>query len=208
MNTVIITNAVHTFKRDCVYTAEQRLDQLVTYTIPSIHKYINNPFIILVENSVVSQEEEKVLHSLCNLYINTGEHCTNMVECTGSRELYGLNTALANIPENTAWVYKISGRYNYTDIFKTLQLHSFKINFHTAYIHGKTEYNPTSWAIPQCMLKIFKSGMNHTFEYISLPNHSHLLVPTLAQMFPSSLVNPLNYLGVHCPVQGGEIYDL
>lgn len=131
MNVVIITsvcnipNLPFTYsKTRSVFTHKQRYEQLKK-TIQSIKQHIPNFYIILVEYSNFTDEQTNYLNSVCNTLINPKRNteCDGYVysKYKGLGELYQTRLALHYIHKNNIDVinmFKISGRYHYSDEFK------------------------------------------------------------------------------------------
>lgn len=153
LNCVIVGSAIHSVENS-IYSHKERLDQLIQYTIPSIKKYILNPYIIIIEDSNICKEYEDEIRNNCNQYINVSNETKNMLPLKGYRETYAINKGLNFIKDNISldnieWIFKLGGRYSWNEIFETnLNNGSFvqgKMNF---LCHmPQCEYETASFAI-------------------------------------------------------------
>ena len=129
-NVVLITSKIYvsnnkfsyTNKRS-IYTKEERYEQTIN-TINSIKKYIPNVFIVLIDNSIFTENEKDALINNTNIFINHNDkildYYTNSNEIKALAELCQIKYALNlinnyNIKFNN--FFKITGRYIVNDKF-------------------------------------------------------------------------------------------
>lgn len=60
INLVVITSVIHNY-HPSIYSAQERLEQLINQTIKSIKEKIPNPYIVVLEGSHLSEEQKNVL---------------------------------------------------------------------------------------------------------------------------------------------------
>lgn len=121
INLVVITSAINPFDIS-MYSSEERIDQLVNKTIPSIRKKIPNSHIVVIEGSVLSKEQILKLK-------NTKIENLLYTDVKDLKKSYGelillLNFFTSNVFINLTkekhinTINKISGRYWFTDKFE------------------------------------------------------------------------------------------
>lgn len=118
INLVVVTSVVHPYLPS-KYTANERFEQLISLTIPSIKKKIPNHYIVVVEGSSLSKEQ-------INFLKNQGINDLLFVDIKNYEKSYGELSLLVKYFQSTFFknllknkniltVNKISGRYFLTD---------------------------------------------------------------------------------------------
>jgi hypothetical protein len=156
MNTVIVPNAVHTIEIGTKYSSEERLKQTIEFTIPCIKNKLGpNTFIIIVEDSNVTEEEELILKANCNVYINVHAITNNLPKCKGTRETLAIIEALNHIPPETEWLFKLGGRYSWNEDFDLNNFPVGKMTF-KYFNFPQNEFETATFAIYKDCIALFK----------------------------------------------------
>jgi hypothetical protein len=130
MNVVIVTSKIITSTNKLsycdhrsIYSSEQRWNDTLL-TITSIRKHIPDSFIIFVDNSKLSDEQNAYLKNNVNEFININDELYKFYtdECIykACGELYQISIALRFIKNKAIRVknlFKITGRYVFNDHF-------------------------------------------------------------------------------------------
>ena len=122
---IITNNVSYTYSNiRSIYTSDERFQQTLK-TIESIKKYINDVFIIIIDNSILSNEQINIINSNVDLFINVTNNSelnyfTDKCIYKGFGELAQLlfifNNYLNKLDvTNVKNLFKISGRYIIND---------------------------------------------------------------------------------------------
>jgi hypothetical protein len=114
INLVVVTSVIYPFLPS-LYNAQERFEQLITLTIPSIQKKIPNAYLVIVEGSSLSTDQKNTLKKL-------GVHELLHIDIKNYEKSYGEATLLVKYFEskyfknliqnkNVLSINKISGRY-------------------------------------------------------------------------------------------------
>lgn len=130
MNLVIVTSVIDTIQKPLsytntrsVFTIEERFKQTIK-TIESIKKYINNPYIVLIEGSHINNDYEYIFKNIVDYYFNISDikiykdNIDSPYKICGEASLllsYLDSEHLKNNILNFKSITKISGRYYLTE---------------------------------------------------------------------------------------------
>ena len=164
-NLVIVTSVIHTHKSPLSYgtrsvlTARQRFEQTL-YTLMSVRTYVPNAYILLVEGSNITPEEEAAFISYgCNRVVNCSRELESFINGPHKTlaEIHMLLFALKTIkPERYSTISKISGRYYLTSNFKWYKYPQQKALYQC---EPNGRCNTRYYRIPSKYFKIYKSTL-------------------------------------------------
>lgn len=147
------------------YSPQERFEQTLQ-TISSIRLKVSNSYIIIADNSELSNEIKVKLNKVTNKYLDLssdlqGVSAGKIGKSVG--EIYSILRAYEELTKsrvNYHQVFKISGRYSLNDNF-TLDHYPpdciiFKKFIHTYTMPPKHCYNTTLFSVPKSMLELFQ----------------------------------------------------
>jgi hypothetical protein len=139
---IIVSNNNYTYvSTRSIYTPEERFTQTID-TINSVKKYFNNKYykIILVDNSILNDEQNKILKANVDIFISRDkmeniDNETDIIMRKGigeSAQLNEVNKYLLNNNISFKNLFKISGRYLLNENFDYMNFNNNKNNFKLA----------------------------------------------------------------------------
>jgi hypothetical protein len=108
-----------------LYSEDSRFEQTIS-TIISIRKIFSDAYIILIDNSEISEKHRSILEEKVNLFLHSGDDFGQKSKNEANQMIY-LIDAIKNIEYDL--FYKISGRYLLTDNFDSKKHLENEINF-------------------------------------------------------------------------------
>lgn len=171
MNIVIISSTIHTCNKAytytptrSVFTPQQRLTQTIE-TINSIRKYIPSSYIILAENSRLSDEEIQQLPA-DKIYIFDSSESNRWRDCPykGAAEAYVLLQVLDDLNDkNFNRLFKISGRYQINSNFKWNDHCIDKCVFVKSGSYPKS-VSTTLYSIPKSCIHLYRNSLTNILQ--------------------------------------------
>jgi hypothetical protein len=173
---IVSQNKFNYVNKRSIYTFEERLEQTIN-TIKSIKKYIQNPYIIIFDNSELDEKHILIIKNMVDKFINiyNNDLCnyyTNECIYKAYGELSQLNLIceeLKKINLNVNNVFKISGRYCINDTFKYFIYNNnnniFKLNNN---VINRKYYYTSFYKIKD--VNEFINVIQNTFNYIKSSN--------------------------------------
>ncbi len=146
LDTVLVGSAIHTFEKT-VFSPEERLNQLLNFTIPSIRKYLPDAFIIVVEDSDISIEYQNKIRVVCDILLCINKYSKTIPQSKSFREVFSLCYALHFIPQHTERLFKLGGRYEWNERFNLDNFPNDKMCF--IYHPPRNQYETCSFVVSQ-----------------------------------------------------------
>jgi hypothetical protein len=117
MNLVLVTSVINSSSESSIFSPNERLDQLINKTIPSINQKIPNPYIVIIEGSDIDSNQKQKLNNISdellifpiakNLQKSIGEVIL-LLNFLNSNNFFSIINNIDNI-------IKITGRYYLLD---------------------------------------------------------------------------------------------
>lgn len=164
MDTVIVGSAINTFEKS-IFSPETRLNQLIEFTLKSIRKYLPNSFIIVVEDTDITDDIKNEIKKYCNLLLCINNLTKDLPKNKSLRETFAINYAFDFIPENSRHLFKLGGRYNWNERFDLSKFKDDKMGF--IYHPPFKMYETCTFFIPNKYIKliilIYKNMLNDLY---------------------------------------------
>jgi hypothetical protein len=177
MNLVLVTSVLRPVNDTTIFTTAQRIGQTIR-TIKSIREKVDNPYIVMIEGGVITDDEKELFNTLANYLFTTdvsnvsksqgegwliyryltSEHYKSLV----SNESEPLCSSNMKYCVNT--ITKISGRYYPNERFNNLSEQTDKtiiLSTDNSW-SGHPVYNTTYYRIPYDKVRQFTTNL-HTY---------------------------------------------
>jgi len=184
-----VSSAIHPYSKSS-YTPKERLVQTLN-TISSIHKYNENVYIIIMEATMLTENELSVLSPLCDCLVLFPQEQMSQLGKNNGEKFMSYQLAMRLINCSFRNMYKISGRYFLTDVFKTCNFSDTKITLRRAIWKPERLCMLTVlYCVPSCQFENYINALknalfNRQFEDIehglfqSLQPNSYIEVPMI-----------------------------
>lgn len=159
-----------------VFSAEQRFNQTLE-SIASIRKFMPKATILLVECSILSQEQIALLQKSVDYFVylvndESIAHCI-LTEKKGQGEAYQTLCAVKYIQENKIpfrRLFKLSGRYSLNDEFKEQNFSLDVFTFKQRVQQSTPSHSTVLYSVPCELFDYYSQCVNHCVEFYRTQN--------------------------------------
>lgn len=209
---VIITNTIHVSNpKRSMFSPEERFAQ-VQHSITKVREKLPTARIMLMEMSKISTEMSEYFQQACDFFISGAEddftqYYNRIAKNFG--EVCQLLLALEKIPPDTGMIYKLSGRYYFSDDFTLEEFDRTKYNFMCIFNEWNHHnvYQTTFYGFPYSKIADFKATLFRCIDFIK--DYSIDIETAIYAMIDRSEVHELSKL--YCQglyATDGKFYSL